>query len=100
MGSGPTAAVRRQGQSLDSSRPASDRCNLRFGRHRFHGTLAESHMDHDSLILAVELFALVVFGALGLWRVYKHQQNQHLPERGFDAPSYDMRRDGQRLSSQ
>jgi hypothetical protein len=57
-------------------------------------------MDHDSLILAVELFALVVLGALGLWRVHKNQQNQHLPERRFDAPSYDMRRDGQRLSSQ
>ena len=54
-------------------------------------------MDHDSLILAIELCALFVFGGLGLWRMYqKEQMSEHAP----DAPSYDMRRDGERLSSQ
>ena len=52
-------------------------------------------MDHDSLILAIELCALFVFGGLGLWRMYQKQQ---MSEHASDAPSYDMRRDGERLS--
>ncbi len=53
-------------------------------------------MDHDTLILAIELSALFVFGGLGLWRVYQKQQ---MSEHESDTPSYDMRRDGERLSS-
>jgi hypothetical protein len=52
-------------------------------------------MDHDSLVLAVELFALFVFGGLGLWHIYKKQQS---PEHQAETPNYDMRRDGQRLA--
>ncbi|HYT98130.1 MAG TPA: hypothetical protein VEO36_12490 [Casimicrobiaceae bacterium] len=52
-------------------------------------------MDQDTLVLAVELFALFVFGGLGLWLAYKKQQSPaHEPE----TPHYDMRRDGQRLA--
>jgi len=54
-------------------------------------------MDQDTLILAVELLALFVFGGLGLWLVYKKQQS---PDHEAEAVNYDMRRDGQRLSSQ
>jgi hypothetical protein len=54
-------------------------------------------MDQDSLVLAIELLALVVFGGLGLWRLYKKQP---MPEHESRESAYDMRRDGQRLSSQ
>ena len=54
-------------------------------------------MDHDTLVLAAELCALFVLGGLGLWRIYKKQpSSEHEPH----TPTYDMRRDGQRLSSQ
>jgi hypothetical protein len=57
----------------------------------------ERYMDHDTLVLVAELCALFVLGGLGLWRIYKNQQSsQHEPH----ASAYDMRRDGQRLSSQ
>ena len=49
-------------------------------------------MDHDSLLLTIELVALFALGALGIWRMHRHQQ---LIE-DADAPAYDMRRDGQR----
>ena len=52
-------------------------------------------MDHDTLILAVELLALFVFGGLGLWLVYKKQR---APEHEAETPHYDMRRDGERLA--
>jgi len=51
-------------------------------------------MDHDTLILAVELLALFVFGGFGLWLVYKRQRPS---EHEAEMPHYDMRRDGQRL---
>jgi len=49
-------------------------------------------MDHDSLLLTAELIALLALGALGLWRIYRHQQAIE----DADTPAYDMRRDGQR----
>jgi hypothetical protein len=54
-------------------------------------------MDHDTLILAVELVALFVLGGLGLWRIHKNQQTT---DHESQAPTFDMRKDGQRLSSQ
>ena len=64
---------------------------------RLHGTVVESPMDHDTLLLAAELFALFALGGVGLWRVYRGQQ---MSEDESHAPAYDMRRDGQRLTSQ
>ena len=49
-------------------------------------------MDHDSLLLTGELIALVVLGALGLWRMRRHQEELE----DAQTPAYDMRRDGQR----
>ncbi len=50
-------------------------------------------MDHDSLLLTIKLVALLALGALGIWRVYRHQHTMDHPP----ASAYDMRRDGQRL---
>jgi hypothetical protein len=58
-------------------------------------TPAERNMDQDTLILAVELIALFVFGGLGLWLVHKKQKS---PAHEAETPNYDMRRDGQRLA--
>ena len=52
-------------------------------------------MDQNSLVLAVELVALFVFGGLGLWLVHKNQKS---PAHEAETPNYDMRRDGQRLA--
>jgi len=52
-------------------------------------------MDQDTLVLAIELLALFVFGGLGLWLAYKKQAS---PEHKAETPNYDMRRDGQRLA--
>ena len=52
-------------------------------------------MDQNSLVLAVELVALFVFGGLGLWLVYRKRQS---PEHEAETPNYDMRRDGPRLA--
>ena len=53
-------------------------------------------MDHDSLLLIAEFAALVVLGALGIWRIYRRENSN---ERDPPTPDYDMRRDGQRLST-
>jgi hypothetical protein len=49
-------------------------------------------MDHDTLLLTSELIALLLLGALGLWRMHRHQREID----DADLPAYDMRRDGQR----
>jgi len=54
-------------------------------------------MDHDTLVVAAELLALFVLGGFGLWRIYRMQRSN---EQQTSAPSFDMRRDGQRLGSQ
>ena len=53
-------------------------------------------MDHDTLVLSMELAALAVFIALGIWRVHKGRQADAEAQRGT---RYDMRRDGQRLTA-
>jgi len=58
--------------------------------------LGRTLMDHDSLLLIAEFAALVVLGALGIWRIYRHENTN---ERDAPTPDYDMRRDGQRLST-
>jgi hypothetical protein len=50
-------------------------------------------MDHDTLLLTAELVALFALGALGIWRIYRHQQEL---EETAQPPAHDMRRDGQR----
>jgi len=52
-------------------------------------------MDHDSLLLTIELVALLALGVLGIWRIYRHQQLVD----DAQMPAFDMRRDGQRQSS-
>ena len=44
-------------------------------------------MDHDTLLLTIELVALFALGALGIWRIYRHQHTVD------DEPSsrFDMR---------
>jgi hypothetical protein len=54
------------------------------------------NMDHDTLILSMELAALAVFVALGIWRLYK-ARDAH--KEGNRNPRYDMRRDGPRLTA-
>jgi hypothetical protein len=49
-------------------------------------------MDHDSLLLTIELVALFALGVLGIWRIYRHQEEVE----DAQTPAYDMRRDGQR----
>ena len=51
-------------------------------------------MDHDTLRLSIELAALAVFIALGIWRIHKARQADAEAQ-----PRYDMRRDGQRLTA-
>jgi len=51
-----------------------------------------SLMDHDSLLLTIELVALFALGLLGIWRMHQHRQSIEDAE----TPTYDMRRDGQR----
>ena len=55
-------------------------------------------MDHDTLRLAVELAALALAVGLGVWRmvwVRRHERDKPLA-----SYRYDMRRDGQRFSTQ
>ena len=53
-------------------------------------------MNHDTLVLLLEIFALVVLVALGFWRISKTRSVDNQGERGA---GYDMRRDGQRLTT-
>jgi ABC-type nickel/cobalt efflux system permease component RcnA len=57
-------------------------------------------MDHDTLLLALELAALAIVIGFGVWRFNRVSRRSNAV-RQSDAPSragYDMRRDGQRLS--
>ena len=54
-------------------------------------------MDQDTLRLTIELVALFVLGALGIWRIYYRHQHTVDDEA---PPAFDMRRDGQRTSAQ
>lgn len=53
-------------------------------------------MDHNLLVLSLELAALAIFVALGIWRIHKARQSQPEADRGTH---YDMRRDGQRVTA-
>ena len=57
-------------------------------------------MDYDMLLLAVELAALAIAIAFGIWRLNRVQKRSHAarPLQRAVARAYDMRRDGQRLS--
>jgi hypothetical protein len=55
-------------------------------------------MDHDRLVLTLELLALAVVLALGLWRIHVRQQEREEDHRS-ERSDYDMRRDGQRFST-
>jgi ABC-type proline/glycine betaine transport system permease subunit len=57
-------------------------------------------MDHDTLVLVVELMALAVAVALGIWRYRMARANSMVidPSHWIISREYDMRRDGQRMS--
>lgn len=55
-------------------------------------------MDHDHLILTLKLLALAVVLGLGLWRIRWRIGEAERDQRS-EAPAYDMRRDGQRLTT-
>ena len=61
-------------------------------RGRFNDYFRRPLMDHDSLLLTIELVALFALGVLGIWRIYRHQEEVE----DAQTPAYDMRRDGQR----
>jgi hypothetical protein len=54
-------------------------------------------VDHDTLVLAIELAALAIAIAIGIWRVRRQSTSREYSQRAI-ARAYDMRRDGQRLS--
>ena len=57
-----------------------------------------SAMDHDRLMFTLKLLALAVVLGLGLWRIHLRIGESERDQRS-EAPAYDMRRDGQRLTT-
>jgi hypothetical protein len=57
-----------------------------------------SAMDHDRLMLTLKLLALAVVLGLGLLRIHLRIGDSERDHRN-EVPAYDMRRDGQRLTT-
>jgi hypothetical protein len=55
-------------------------------------------MDHDGVVLTLELVALAALLGLGLWRIHARIGASDDDRQG-EQPGFDMRRDGQRLSA-
>jgi hypothetical protein len=59
----------------------------------------ETTMIDGNLLLSLELFALAVVVAIGVWRIYGIYGTRRWAKINALAPeAYDMRQDGQRLS--
>jgi hypothetical protein len=74
---------------------------MRWAREPYSAaTLKETFVDHDTVVLVVELAALAIAIAIGVWRfnfVHRRSNAAKLSQRPA-ARAYDMRREGQRLS--